>query len=50
VLSFRGARRIDFTGRDLGGLATLTGGGVAVPVGPFGVTAVRLTGVELAAK
>jgi hypothetical protein len=49
VLSFKGARRIDFAGRDLGDLPLLAGGGAAVPLRPHGIAAVRLTGVELAA-
>ena len=49
VLSFKGARRIDFAGRHVSELPLLAGGGVAVPLRPYGITAVRLTGVELAA-
>jgi len=48
VLTFRAARRVDFTGRDLEKLQVLTRGGVAAPVRPFGITALHLTGVELA--
>jgi hypothetical protein len=50
VLVFRGAHRVDFLGRDLGELPLLAGGGVSVPVRAYGITAVRLTGVELAAR
>jgi hypothetical protein len=50
VLSFRSARRVDFTGRDLGGLPMLPSGGTTAPVRAFGVTAVRLSGIELAGR
>ncbi|MBI4500406.1 MAG: hypothetical protein HY700_04525 [Gemmatimonadetes bacterium] len=48
VLTFRGARRIDFLERDLGALPLLAGGGVSAPIRGYGITAIRLTGVELA--
>jgi hypothetical protein len=48
VLTFRGARRVDFAGRDLEQLQVLTRGGVAAPVRAWGIAALHLTGVELA--
>ena len=50
VLAFRGARRVDFLDRDLGALPLLAGGGVSAPILAYGITAIRLTGIEVAAR
>jgi len=50
ALTFRGAKRVDLLERDLGDLPALSGGGVSIPLRAYGITAIRLTGVELAAQ
>jgi hypothetical protein len=50
VLTFRTARRVDFARVDRGELPILPSGGTTAPVQAFGITAVRLGGVELAGQ
>ena len=47
VLRFGGARSVDYLGRDRGELPRSPDGTVTVPVGPHGVSALLLSGVEL---